>query len=42
MKKCLNCKIYTLEENCHKCKEKTIDANYKFIRQKNSISRKNC
>lgn len=34
MKKCPKCKTYTLKEICEKCKEKTIDANYKFIKPK--------
>lgn len=36
LKKCQNCKEYTLKENCDKCKEKTKNAHYKFIRIKNA------
>jgi rRNA maturation protein Nop10 len=35
LKKCKNCKIYTLKEFCEKCKSKTKDAHYKFIRKNN-------
>ncbi|MFC1710566.1 nucleolar RNA-binding Nop10p family protein [Nanoarchaeota archaeon] len=34
LKKCKSCKIYTLKENCKKCKSKTSDAHYKFVRVK--------
>lgn len=37
MKKCPKCETYTLEETCPKCKEKTTDANYKFIKIKSSV-----
>ena len=36
LKKCKECKIYTLEENCPKCNKKTSDAHYKFIRMRNT------
>jgi len=32
LKKCKSCKTYTLKEICKKCKEKTSDAHYKFIK----------
>ena len=32
LKKCKSCSIYTLKEICAKCKSKTKDAHYKFIR----------
>jgi len=34
LKKCSQCKIYTLKNTCPKCKskEKTIDAHYKFVK----------
>ncbi len=32
LKKCKTCKTYTLKETCSKCKEKTSDAHYKFIK----------
>lgn len=34
LKKCQNCKEYTLEENCPKCKIQTKDAHYKYIKLK--------
>jgi len=30
IKKCSKCKVYTLEEKCKVCKEKTKQAGYKF------------
>jgi len=32
LKKCPECKTYTLEDSCKKCKNKTKDAHYKFLR----------
>jgi len=32
LKKCKECYIYTLNEKCPKCKNKTSDAHYKFIK----------
>ena len=32
LRKCKNCGVYTMQENCPKCKEKTLDAHYKFIK----------
>ena len=34
LKKCKKCNVYTLKEICQKCKEKTDDAHYKFVRIK--------
>ncbi|MFH1311164.1 MAG: nucleolar RNA-binding Nop10p family protein [Nanoarchaeota archaeon] len=34
LKKCKQCKAYTLEEKCPKCSNKTSDAHYKFIKIK--------
>ncbi len=36
LKKCPKCKIYTLEENCPKCEEKSKDAHYKFLNLKDA------
>ncbi|MBU2616106.1 MAG: hypothetical protein KKC19_03305 [Nanoarchaeota archaeon] len=36
LKKCPECKKYTLKESCSKCKKETKDAHYKFVRTKNS------
>jgi recombinational DNA repair protein RecR len=36
LKKCPNCKSYTLKEICKKCNEKTKDAHYKFLRLKDA------
>ena len=36
LKKCKNCKTYTLEERCPKCSNKTSEAHYKFIKIKTS------
>jgi len=30
IKRCESCKIYTLKEECPKCKNKTMDPSYKF------------
>jgi rRNA maturation protein Nop10 len=32
LKKCPNCKEYNLTDTCRKCKKKTGDAHYKFIK----------
>ena len=32
LKKCKQCNFYTLKENCLKCKEKSSEAHYKFIK----------
>lgn len=32
LRKCRICNTYTLQENCPKCKNKTSDAHYKFIK----------
>lgn len=32
LRKCKICKSYTLKEVCDKCKGKTSDAHYKFIK----------
>lgn len=32
LKKCPNCKEYNLTDTCRKCKTKTEDAHYKFIK----------
>ena len=40
LKKCINCNFYTLKENCPKCKTKTKDAHYKFIKVKNAPNSK--
>ena len=32
LKFCNSCKTYTLKEICFKCKSKTKDAHYKFIK----------
>ncbi|MBT4257995.1 hypothetical protein HOD88_02340 [archaeon] len=36
LKKCPSCNSYTLKENCNKCKIKTKEAHYKFIKIKNA------
>ena len=36
LKKCKNCKVYTLKESCLKCKEKISDAHYKFVKVRNA------
>ena len=40
LKKCKSCNTYTLKNNCSKCKEKTSDAHYKFIKIR-SVSESN-
>jgi ADP-ribose pyrophosphatase YjhB (NUDIX family) len=37
LKKCKKCEIYTLKDTCKKCKDKTSDAHYKFIKRKKLI-----
>lgn len=32
LKKCETCEKYTLKEICPKCKKKTSDAHYKYIK----------
>jgi rRNA maturation protein Nop10 len=32
LKRCPECKSYNLEEYCKKCKTKTNDAHYKFLK----------
>ncbi len=32
LKKCPTCNSYTLKNNCSKCKKKTSDAHYKFVK----------
>ncbi|MFC1666131.1 nucleolar RNA-binding Nop10p family protein [Nanoarchaeota archaeon] len=32
LKKCKSCKKYTLKKICSKCKAKTSDAHYKFLK----------
>jgi|GEM_PF-745147 len=32
LKKCSECKNYTLESSCPKCKNKTKEAHYKFLK----------
>jgi len=36
IKKCSKCEEYTLKDLCPKCKSKTKDAHYKFIKVKNA------
>ncbi|NCN86613.1 hypothetical protein GW932_02170 [archaeon] len=36
LRKCPNCKKYTLKEICPKCTGKTLDAHYKFIKIKDA------
>lgn len=36
LKKCPNCKKYTLKEKCSKCKKETKDAHYKFVKVKSA------
>ncbi len=36
LKKCLKCNKYTLKEICSKCKSKTKNAHYKFLKVKNA------
>ncbi|MAH03682.1 hypothetical protein CMI39_02760 [Candidatus Pacearchaeota archaeon] len=37
LKKCKECKTYTLKNTCSKCKKKTFDAHYKFIKVKDIL-----
>ena len=37
LKKCKLCKIYTLKDNCPRCKKPTGDAHYKFIKTQKII-----
>ena len=32
LKKCPECKTYTLKDSCSKCKSKTKEAHYKFVK----------
>jgi len=32
LKKCKDCSSYTLKNSCPKCKKKSSDAHYKFIK----------
>jgi len=34
LKKCKDCKTYTLKNNCSECKKPTSDAHYKFLKIK--------
>ncbi|MFQ5531571.1 MAG: nucleolar RNA-binding Nop10p family protein [Candidatus Nanoarchaeia archaeon] len=34
LKKCKTCNLYALKDNCTKCKQKTINAHYKFVKVK--------
>jgi len=34
LKKCPKCKTYTFKSTCPKCKEKNVDAHYKFVKAK--------
>ena len=36
LKKCPKCKIYTLKDNCPKCKKTSKDAHYKFLKLKDA------
>jgi len=36
LKKCPECKNYTLKENCSKCNSRTKDAHYKFLGMRNA------
>jgi rRNA maturation protein Nop10 len=36
LKKCQNCKIYSLKEICPKCNKKTKNAHYKFLNLKDA------
>lgn len=33
LKKCKTCNIYTLKDECPKCKKETSSAHYKFIKK---------
>ncbi|MDP2628404.1 MAG: nucleolar RNA-binding Nop10p family protein [Nanoarchaeota archaeon] len=35
LKKCKSCNSYTLKNACEKCKTKTSNAHYKFVKTKN-------
>ncbi|MGA2130441.1 MAG: nucleolar RNA-binding Nop10p family protein [Candidatus Pacearchaeota archaeon] len=37
LKKCKNCNSYTLKDVCDKCKNKTMDAHYKFVKTKTKL-----
>ncbi len=37
LKKCPKCGRYTLKETCPKCKQKTKEAHYKFVKIKGKI-----
>lgn len=36
LKKCKECKNYTLKNNCSHCKKETLNAHYKFIKIRNA------
>ena len=36
LKKCKECKKYTLKNSCPKCKKPTSDAHYKFVKVKDA------
>jgi rRNA maturation protein Nop10 len=36
LKKCDNCKKYTLKDTCSKCEKKTGQAHYKFLKVKHT------
>lgn len=36
IKKCRDCKLYTLKEICNNCGKKVQEAHYKFIKIKNA------
>ncbi|MCA9487404.1 MAG: hypothetical protein KC516_00405 [Nanoarchaeota archaeon] len=40
LKKCPKCDSYTLKENCNKCKSKSKEAHYKFIKVRDAPSSK--
>jgi len=42
LKKCPKCRTYTLKTICPKCKEKTEDAHYKFIKIIKNPKSNNC
>ncbi len=39
LKKCLNCKIYTLNNHCNNCSKETSSAHYIFPKIKNAPPR---
>ncbi|MBD3247034.1 hypothetical protein GF378_00240 [Candidatus Pacearchaeota archaeon] len=39
LKKCPNCKHYTLKDKCSKCDEKSKNAHYKYIKIKSSAKK---